>query len=573
MISVLRARSRGAGRAAGTGSRQARLIDGGLVWSAFACVLAAGLAYLLWKGRGNALFYDEWSWIEFRRSGLHAILSSYNQHLLLVPLAAYQLLIRTVGLGHYWVYRLIAALAHLGCAAVVFAFARRRIGAIALLIAIPVVFLGSGWEFVLWGVNFGFTASIALCIAALLALDKQDRSGDAVAAGLLLLALAFSEYAVLFSVGIAAELSWRDRRPTRAWVWAGPLALYAAWWLAYYQPTDAATDIAAMPKFVVNMASSAAGGLFGRDIYDGRAILAVVVLFLGWRMIRCRALSPRLVGLSVTLGLFWLVVAYGRAAIGEPYLSTYIYTGVVMIVLIAAEACRGTEPGAKTTAFAALLALLALLGNLQAMNGGESYLHTGSRTVTAELTALQLARATAPAGLVLDPVYGPQVLAGPYFAATRALRSTAADSLPQLLQSPERERAAADSVLVRAGEVTVAGVAGPIRSSSSPPIVDRVHGGVDTTHGSCVQFIPNQAGASLELLQPATGLALRRAATTRIEIRARRFASGFPPAVLASPAGTRTVVIRTVADGSDRPWHLRISTPRALTACSLARTK
>ena len=54
------------------------------------------------------------------------MLASYNQHLVIAPIAAYQLLLATVGLAHYWPYRLLAAVAHLACAAAVFAYVRRR---------------------------------------------------------------------------------------------------------------------------------------------------------------------------------------------------------------------------------------------------------------------------------------------------------------------------------------------------------------------------------------------------------------------------------------------------------------
>jgi len=63
-----------------------------------------------------------------RHSGFHWIIASYNQHLLAVPIALYQALFATIGLTHYWVFRLFLALAHVACVAAVFAYARRRIG-------------------------------------------------------------------------------------------------------------------------------------------------------------------------------------------------------------------------------------------------------------------------------------------------------------------------------------------------------------------------------------------------------------------------------------------------------------
>ena len=61
-------------------------------------------------------------------------------------MAVYQLLFHTVGISNYLPYRLLAALAHIGCTAAIFAYALRRIGRLALLVALPVAFFGAGWE-------------------------------------------------------------------------------------------------------------------------------------------------------------------------------------------------------------------------------------------------------------------------------------------------------------------------------------------------------------------------------------------------------------------------------------------
>jgi hypothetical protein len=521
--------------------------------AAFACVVAAGLAYVIWKGSGNSFFYDEWTWIELRRTGLDAVVSSYNQHLLALPTAAYQLLFATVGLAHYWPYRMLAALAHLACATAVFAYARRRIGAAALLAAVPVVFLGSGWEYILWGVTFGFPASLALGICALLALDRDDRRGDLLSCALLIVSLAFSEYALLFALAAAVELSWRDRSVRRGWVWCVPLALYVAWWLAYYSAPGSG-DFAAMPKFAANLAASGAGALFGAGIRPGRIALVAVIGFVGWRIARRHALGPRLAGLIVALGAFWLLVTYGRAGISQPYLSTYAYASAILIVLVVVESCRGLRARLTPLAIVGALAAVALVGNLRAFNGGERYLHTGSRTVDAELGALTLARATAPATLVLDPIYGPQIVAGGYFAAVDAIGSSPADSPARLARAPEPARAAADRVLLRAGSLRLA-------TLDQAPAPARAGGCVeDRPSGGRVSAILPVPPGGLELLAPAGGL----------RVRARRFAAGFEnPPSLATP-GRAVISLRPARDASSLPWHVRIVAGGAVRACALA---
>src|ERR1700680_3625144 len=179
-------------------------------WAVFGALVAVASAYLMWKGRGNTFFFDEWGWLEQPRSGLDWLLRPYNDHLQIVPVAAYQLLFHTVGLAHYWVFRLIQTLVHLGSVAVIFEFARRRLDWLAVPLVLPVAVLGSGWDYVLWPVSMGFVASIAFGVAALLALERDDRRGDVVALALLLAGIVCCEFAAFFAVAIAIETLVRD---------------------------------------------------------------------------------------------------------------------------------------------------------------------------------------------------------------------------------------------------------------------------------------------------------------------------------------------------------------------------
>lgn len=243
------------------------------MWLVFLSLLVIAGVYLMVKGRGNNFLADDWNWVQYRHSGLRWIVASYNQHLLAVPIALYQMLFTTVGLAHYWVFRLFLTLAHLACVTAVFAFARRRIGWAAVAVTLPLLFLGSGWEYVLDPVNFGFVASIGLGVCALSALERGNRRGDALACALLVLGLACSELAVVFAVGIVVELLWRDQRLDRIWIAAVPLVLYAAWWLGYHQPSMARQNLTAVPAYGADLAASAVGGLLGLSLDWGRALL------------------------------------------------------------------------------------------------------------------------------------------------------------------------------------------------------------------------------------------------------------------------------------------------------------
>ena len=412
------------------------------------------------KGGGNTFFYDEWTWIVTRSSGLHSILSSYNNHLLIMPLALYQLLLRTIGLDHYWFFRLLHTVVHLGCVAAVYFFARPRIGPAALLLTLPILVLGFGWEYVLWAVNIGFVASIALSICALLALDRGTVRSAQVACGLLVLALACSEFTVAFTLGIAAELLFRGDRLKRAYVWMVPLILYGVWWLAYHEPSMAGQNLSSAPAYAADLAAAAAGGLFGLSLEWGRVLLAIGGVFLLRRLAQPGALTPRVVGLLIAAGAFWLFVALGRAQLGDPAAPRYVYTGVVLLALIVAETWRGARLDRPAMAVAALAALFALAGNIHVLTNGETELRVGSQVVRAELGALELARPFASPALLIDPHYMPGMAAGPYFAAVSTLGSTAADDPQHILGEGNAGRVAADGLLLRAGALLVSSATG-----------------------------------------------------------------------------------------------------------------
>ena len=539
-----------------------------LAWPVFGVILLVAFIYLNFKGRGANFFYDEWGWIQGRYTGLHGILASYNNHLLAAPIALYQLLFRTVGLAHYWVYRLLHVCVHLGCAAVVFECARRRLGMIAVLVALPIVFLGSAWEYVLEPVNIGFVASIGLSIGALLLLERDDPLRNGVACALLVFGVACSEFTTVFVLGIAVELLWRDRSPRRGWVWLVPLLVYAAWWLGYHESTSFRQNFTSAPSYAADLAANATGGLFGLTIDWGRPLLVAAIVLLIVHVRRPRAMTPRLGGLLVAACAFWALVALGRAGLGEPTAARYIYPGATLLVLIAAEALRGTRLKAPEFGVAALVALFAVTANIKILTDGQAGLVLAARTVSAELAAVELSHGNLPPQLIVDTHYAPTLFVGKYLAATHALQSSPADSRNALLRQSEDARVAADTLLIRGGELSSQPATSLIPTGSTPPTVDLAASGTATTAGGCVTFRSAGSGAAFDLTLPASGLLVKAAPGPPVAIRAHRFASGYDGAPVATLPGAHALRIAASADRSPIPWHLRISPDQAIVACS-----
>ncbi len=233
-------------------------------------LLVAGGVVLAYETRGTTFWADEWSWILGRRSGgAGTFLEPHNQHLSLVPVAIYKLLFATVGLRHYGPYRAVLIACDLACAALVFAYVRRRLGGfLALLAAALILLFGPGWQDILWPFQIGWLIAIGAGVSALLMLDRRERRGDIAAAILLMVSLASSSVGLAIAVGVAIDVLQRRRRGDW-WIFLAPLAVYVLWWLAYQHTGFHRHALVLLPRFVFDAAAgvmSSLTGLAGIDV-------------------------------------------------------------------------------------------------------------------------------------------------------------------------------------------------------------------------------------------------------------------------------------------------------------------
>src|SRR5688500_2589794 len=191
--------------------------------------MAAGAALVYYETRGTTFWSDEWVWILYRREyDVDTFLRPHNEHLSLFPVAIYKLMFETFGVDDYRPYRFLAIAGHLTCVALLFAYARRRVGGLAaLLVATLFLFFGRGWEEFFWPFQLAWLITLAAGLGALLMLDRQDRLGDVGACVLLVVSLGSSGVGAAVALGLVVEI-WRGRRRLRdAWIVAVPIGLYA----------------------------------------------------------------------------------------------------------------------------------------------------------------------------------------------------------------------------------------------------------------------------------------------------------------------------------------------------------
>ncbi|MFL5780926.1 MAG: hypothetical protein ACJ760_06420 [Thermoleophilaceae bacterium] len=567
---------------------ESRLPRGGAV--AAAAVFALAAVVVLWAGRGTTFLGHEWAFVTGRRGGgAHAFLEPLDRHFVPLLVAVYRALFATVGLDHYWPYRLLAAAAHAGCAALVFTYARDRVGwRLAAALTAPIVVFGPASAVLLSMASLGIQSSLMAGIAALLALERKDRRGDVAACGLLLLSLLTWELGVCFALGAAVELLFqRDRR--RLWIPLGPLAAYGVWWLLY-----AADDGLGGPfrplgalGYAIRMAANAIDSLLALPLGTGTAghgyhalleglgylLLAAAVALAARRALHLGRLSPRAAALVAIAASYWLFTGATQSAGGDAFAGRYVYPGGVLVLLTVAELAGGVRVPRRP-----VLIALAAAGALLAFANAGWLVHDGgdrrsdAEVLRSELAAAELTAGHVPPGLRVDPVRAPGVTARQYLAARDDLGSAALAPGELASASPEARRRA-DALLRRTSvSFTRAGGRGVAARPGTRVAVGGSAAAFVKQKGRCVAVnTPPGRVVVATFALPSTGVVVvprgKPSDHRPVAVRVRRFARAYAgPAAVLDRSGAATLV-QANPDRSPRSWQVAIRAARRVTVC------
>jgi hypothetical protein len=543
-----------------------------LGWPALGALMAVAFAALVYAGHDTSFYNDEWNFIQDRRGwNADALLLPHNEHLSLLPVLVYKLLFVTAGLEHYAAYRVVAVLFHLLCVALLFAYARRRIGdLLALGAAAVLLLLGAGWQDILWPFQIGFLGSLAATLGTLLALDRRDRRGDVLAAVLVGVALASSSLGIPLLIAVVVELAGRRDR-ARWWVVAAPTALYAVWYAAYRvgEPHagggGAALDnLLDTPPYVAQAAAGAAGAVFGLDPDWGRilvvAIVAGTAVVAGLRL--PAGASWRLAALAALPLAFWILTGITRANLGEPTAPRYLYPGALFLLLIAIEAARGRRAAPPLLVLLGIVAAGAMITSIGQLRDGAHALRDMTTQVQGALAATEVAGPALADDFAPAPVLAPQLHVGTYRAAVRDLGRPGygPEALPKAYQAA---RASADATLIRGYGIAAHAASAP--RAGTAPAVEQLEGTGQASAGGCLLTRPQSPSAAVTVTVPPGGLVVEpRDGTASVQLR--RWSdtpSQVPGATTVAP-----VAIRIPADGSDAPWHARIASSAPVRVCA-----
>jgi hypothetical protein len=467
-------------------------------------VLAIAAAFIVDAGRGSTFFYDEWVWIMHRRSpGEASLLEPFNNHLMALPIATYQVLYRVVGLGSQTPYRLVVLAGHLATCGLLYVYLRRRVGwVLGLCGAAVFAFFGYAWPVIIWPISIGWVYATTAGIGALLLVDRDTRRADAGAAAALLLGIMSSGIAVPFVLGLTVELALR-RAWRRMFVPGVALVVFGAWYVAYGTGTNDRGTVRQIVDFGEKLLAQTFGTLVGVDDRGTAAHVVLVVAALAlvglWLAVG-RPHTPRLVGNVTALVAFTALLSYSRATSGLT--QWHSYAAAVFVLLVLGELLVDRRIGVAPTVVVGVVVLWSIVWNLGKLSEGADLQRFRAEEMRAQLAAVELA------GPAIDPQYdvGPLLVAtkaGPYLEVEREYGSPAY-SFDELRDAPLHARRAADVVLAN-------GVVG-VRDAGGGGFAEGCHAGhADFAGPARVVVMPDAAPTKIRVGVFSPGATVARA--------------------------------------------------------------
>jgi hypothetical protein len=536
-----------------------------------AAALAVSAVLTLALAAKLTFYADTWDILINRRElSVDGLLAPHNEHLIAIPVLIENLLLRVFGMSSAMPEYVVLVAFLLATAVLLFVYVRRRVGPWpALFAALLVLFLGPAWEVLLSPFQITFCGPILCGLAALLALERDDRRGDLAACVLLSLGLGFSSLGVPFVVAAAVAVllgprpSWRRR----AFVFVVPALLFAAWYLGWGHDAESHVslrNVLASPRYVAEAVSVALGGLVGLGTSPeggsiepvwGRVLLVALVVVLGYRQYRRPGLSRGLWPVLAAAATSWFLTAFNDFPGREPTASRYQYASAIFIVLILANLLQGVRLSRRGIVAGAVLTAVAIGPNLVVLKDGRDYLHGQSVLARADTGAIEIAADRVDPGFLLTPeVAGTPVLvnvnAGSYLDAVGEYGSPSY-SVAELEEAPEEGRRQADVVLANALPLTAstetgAGIAGA-GCRTIPP------------GGGPAAGIPLAPGRHRVILAPGSPGT----------IGLRRFAVGEFPVNQSEVPGGSVTELRIPPDSVPVavPWRLRVEAEQPARLC------
>ncbi len=543
-------------------------------WLAAGAAAVISIALTLWLTRGSTFFIDDLFFFNANHGfDLKVFLSQHNGHLVFVPRLVWAIVIKLFG-ADFTAFRVVQALMVASVGLLVFALARRRVGnAVAFALMLPLLFFGSGWDTTMTVIGLPSSLSVLFGLGAMWVLTSGRRYAAPLACLLLILSVASYGAGLAFAVGVAVVVLVGPDRWRRAWIFAVPLALYAAWYVAkpgldgplfHAGVSVKLTNALTVPQYIADAAGATTAALAGLgysffpsstgapptaiDSVWGPVLAAIAAGALVLALRRARR-PQRIWPWIAILIAFWASIGLAFSALRFPGSTRYLYPAAAAALVLAAEALACFRISRRMVAIVFGLVVLSLAANLATMREAGSYLRDTGAAERADFAAIEIARPHERAdfvpsiGALAGPLAEGGVRAGSHLAAVDR-NGSFADTIPELAAAPEGKREEADKVLAEALGLQL--------RPAGPPAHLGACTRLDGAAASAGFRLPR--GGALIRSQPGGAIALRRFADAYTvdpgEVPARSFAQLTIPRDLAP-----------------QPWWAQISGAKAVTVC------
>lgn len=536
---------------------------------------------LLYLSRDLSFFHDEWNFILNRRTtGLETFLKPHNEHLHLVPIVSYKILLGLVGLRSYMPYMAILLAFHAAVGVLMYLLIRRRAGDfIAAAASLVVLFLGSAWEDLLWAVEIAIVAAVAFGLAALLALDgDQPRRPHIVVALLsLLLSIATSLVGLIFVVAIAAE-SFLEKKKKRHLLWVPTLAAVAyLLWLSQYRGSLSAhrdpftlSAFLSLPGYVIAGLAATTTSVAGLSAAYGPPLLLAAVIGLVALWVRRFPFSARTTAMLVALIAQFAGTGLVRAQFGEEQAtsSRYMYPSVVFLLLLLTSLVTAVRLAWRTKLIVVAAVTLSLVGNLTQLAAGSALLTKRAAAQRAVLQTVELFRESPDLNREarLAPIYMSDVTLQSYFDTIELFGSPyGRPHLASLMAQPQDIRNTIDEVLFHVFRHTLGISETDARTdiAGSPPGLEKAESFVSRSSGACLDLVFSGAESLVHITMPsATALLFRTTRTGPIRITLALMGDFHTPNSLGEVVKADRFYWLPLPDVRDLlPWRLRLELP------------
>lgn len=343
-------------------------------------LFAASAALLLYLRANIGFFLDDW-YLVLLRDGAGDWFLPYNQHIIILPSAIYELSLTVFGMEALPLH-LVALALFLTTVVLLYIWLRPLVGQpVSVLASAIVLFLGAAAGDLVFAFQIGFFGSVAGGLGALVLMRHKSRRNDILACLLLILSMLCSTLMAPFLLAALVQLLYRDDdRPNlsglarSAWIVGVPLLLYLVWWIGWNQDgsQEASLENALKaPLYIFSALGFAGASMTGafplRRVVDNYlwALPGLVVAFgFFWILRKRRSVPPEfLIGLAGALG-FWALCALNYTEAREFYTSRYQYPSVIFLLMMLAGACKGLRPDRRQLRLLCGFTFVAVLINI-----------------------------------------------------------------------------------------------------------------------------------------------------------------------------------------------------------------